>query len=269
MKRGYVKLWRKALDNNLIKNHKAWCVFSYFLLTAEYSEHTVLMNGCAVNLKPGQIVTGRKVLSAALGLSEKEIRTAIGILEKLKIVAIQRANKYSIVSLVNWDSYQNEGPQEGQQKGQVWATSKEYIRESESESPQPPEGAIEFQPPSIEDVEGYIKLKGYRVDAREFFETNAANGWTWKKGKKRLPIKNWKKVLSVWNQNANKYAPRQEPLVLDHAEDIRKINSVVIARGPWFPLDDESDADFEKRFEEMVAECVALGVDENYVREGR
>lgn len=267
MKRGFVKLWRKALDNNLIKNHKAWALFSYLLLTADCREHTTLMNGCTVELKAGEVVTGRKILSAALGLSEKEIRTALSILEKLKIVAIKRASKYSIVSLINWAAYQSEGPQEGQQKGQVWATHKEYKRESDT--PQPPEGAIAFQPPTIEEVETLVREKGYCVDASEFVEKNTVQGWMTGKGKNRKPVANWKLLLSTWNKNATRRnAPRSAKLVMPHAEDIRKINSVVCKRGPWWQLDNETDEAFETRFESMIQECVALGVDESYVREG-
>jgi len=251
-------------------------VYSYLLMAAAYKDHVAIINGQTIIQHKGEVITGRKSLSEALVLSEKEIRTALKILKNLNFVAITGASKFSVVSVINFDSCDDDGPTkgpaEGPQKGQQGASrgpQQKKEKNKESISPQPPEGAIEFQPPSIEDVDAYIKLKGYRVDAREFVETNAANGWTWKKGNKRLPIKNWKQVLGRWNINANKYAPRKEPLVLEHAEDMRKINSVVMKCGPWFPLDDESDADFEKRFEEMVAECVARGVDETYVREGR
>ena len=133
MDRGYVKIWRKTVDSGLLQHPTALQVFMYLLLTTSHKEQKRIVAGSSVKIPAGSVLTGRAKLAAVLELSEKQVRTALGLLEKLEIVTIKRANKYSIVSFVNWDRYQNERPAEGPAespangpgKGQVRATKQE------------------------------------------------------------------------------------------------------------------------------------------------
>lgn len=110
MERGYVKLWRKTLDSGLLQNATAWQVFGYLLLKASHKHTRILVGTTPVDLSPGQIVTGRKAIAKECKLSEQNVRTALALLEKLEILTIQPTNKYSVVSFVNWDNYQQERP---------------------------------------------------------------------------------------------------------------------------------------------------------------
>ena len=55
--------------------------------------------------------------------------------------------------------------------------------------------------PSIEEVEEYIKSKGYDIDARAFWAYYDAREWM-KDGK---PIKNWHLQVATWVNNSNRY----------------------------------------------------------------
>jgi len=110
MERGYVKLWRKTLDSGLLQNATVLQVFIYLLLNTTHKPYRQMVGSSVVDLVPGQIVTGRKAIAKECQLSEQNVRTALKILENLKILTIQPTNKYSIVSFVNWDTYQQEQP---------------------------------------------------------------------------------------------------------------------------------------------------------------
>jgi len=58
-------------------------------------------------LLPGQVITGRKSLAMDLGLSERKIRTSINKLISTNEVTVQTTNKFSIISICNWDAYQH------------------------------------------------------------------------------------------------------------------------------------------------------------------
>lgn len=105
----------------LTRNHKACALYCHLLCTASVTARRVLFNGTAVNIQPGQVVTSRSDLSAFLGLTDKEVRGAISALEKLELIAVKGANKYTLITLKNPDTCDEGGPTEGQQVGQEGA----------------------------------------------------------------------------------------------------------------------------------------------------
>ena len=105
----------------LTRNHKACALYCHLLCTASVTARRVLFNGTAVNIQPGQVVTSRSDLSAFLGLTDKEVRGAIKALEKLELIEVKGANKYTLITLKNSNTCDNEGPAEGQQVGQEGA----------------------------------------------------------------------------------------------------------------------------------------------------
>lgn len=109
MERGFVKLWRKSIDSGMLKNHKLWAFWCWCLIKAAHKERTAFIGAQQEGLLPGEFIFGRKAASEETGISEQSIRTLIKILKKSKNLTIKSTNKYSIISIVNWDIYQ---PQE-------------------------------------------------------------------------------------------------------------------------------------------------------------
>jgi hypothetical protein len=74
--------------------------------------------------------------------------------------------------------------------------------------------------PTIEEVEEYIKAKGYTIDARAFWAYYDAREWT-KDGK---PIKNWHLQIATWVKNSNTYdnKPRQQAGAVDMFSDAER-----------------------------------------------
>lgn len=56
-----------------------------------------------------------------------------------------------------------------------------------------------FVPPSVEEVEQYIREKDLNVDAKTFVEYFEANDWHDSTGRK---VKSWKQKLQTWNKNS-------------------------------------------------------------------
>ena len=61
-----------------------------------------------------------------------------------------------------------------------------------------------FIPPTIEEVNLYIKEKQLKVDGQKFFEYFTEGGWKDSKGNQ---VKNWKQKLLTWNRYADKSVP--------------------------------------------------------------
>lgn len=99
---GYVKLHRKLVQWGWYQDNVVKSLFLHFLLTAAYRDFE--WNG--IQIKAGQLITGRKKLAAELGFSEQQIRTAIGKLKATEEITTKSTNKYTLITVVNWAEYQ-------------------------------------------------------------------------------------------------------------------------------------------------------------------
>lgn len=73
----------------------------------------------------GELVTGRTSLSAQTGLSVQSIRTALERLKSTNEITIKSTSKYSIVTIVNYDTYQFNDMEINQQVNQQITTNKQ------------------------------------------------------------------------------------------------------------------------------------------------
>lgn len=102
---GWIKLHRRLLEWGWYKDPAAKVVFLHLLLTARREPGQYLGH----DVPEGANIYGRKQLTDALGLSEKQVRNALEKLEKTREVGRMRAGKFSIISITKWDDYQGEG----------------------------------------------------------------------------------------------------------------------------------------------------------------
>ena len=231
MERGYVKLWRKTLDCGLLQHPTAWQVFGYLLLQANSRPRRRIIAGVMTEALPGEVVTGRERLAEELGLSVQQIRTALNLLKKLEIVTIRSTNKYSVISLVNWDRYQQQEPASqpavppaSQPAPNQHLTTEQELKNinipptlsslrSERASPKGGDShrgeAGRFYPPTVGEVQAYCDSRGSRIDAQAFVDFYQSKGW--KVGKN--PMKDWRAAVRTWErkQNAEDAGDRPPP----------------------------------------------------------
>lgn len=106
MNRGYVKLWRKSLDKGWIKNHKLWAFWSWCLLMTTHKEFDAIVGLQVIHLMPGQFIFGRKKAAEETRLTEREIRTILDFLKKAGNLTVKTTNKFSVITITNWSTYQ-------------------------------------------------------------------------------------------------------------------------------------------------------------------
>ena len=107
---GWVKLHRKLLESPIFQNEKLYKIFSWCLLKASYTEHTELIGLQKVSLSPGQFVYGRHMAAKELKIKESTLHKYMMWLKNEEILNIQSNNKFSVVTVVNWDLYQTDEP---------------------------------------------------------------------------------------------------------------------------------------------------------------
>jgi hypothetical protein len=106
MDSGYIKLWRKSIESGWLQNANLWTFWTWCLMKASHKECKMLVGFQTVDLNPGQFVFGRKKASQELLLSQQTIRTCLEKLKNSQNLTIKSTNKFSIISIVNWDAYQ-------------------------------------------------------------------------------------------------------------------------------------------------------------------
>ena len=99
----YIKIYRTLLNWEWFNDSKMIHVFIFILIKANYSDS----NWRGIEVKRGQLITGLLSISKHTGLSTQSIRTCLNRLKSTNEITIKSTNKYSIITLVNYDKYQS------------------------------------------------------------------------------------------------------------------------------------------------------------------
>jgi len=120
MDRGYLKLWRKAAESEVFACPHLWHLWSWCLIKASYKVRTVSFKTgkglTIIKLSPGQFIFGRDSAAQSLGQPPSTIRNRMKRLEEAGMVNIGADNQYSIITICNWENYQNDDTENGQPK---------------------------------------------------------------------------------------------------------------------------------------------------------
>lgn len=108
---GHIKIDRKILNWEWYSDYKMVHLFIHLLLKANYKENTWQ----GIKIKRGQLITGLSKLSENTGLSMSQTRTCLDKLQNTGEIAIKPTNKYSIITICKYDTYQSEKKQNSKQ----------------------------------------------------------------------------------------------------------------------------------------------------------
>jgi hypothetical protein len=111
MSNGYIKLWRKFREWGWYKDSHTVHLFLHLLLCANHKPIT--FKGTFINT--GECMVGRKQLSVDTGISEQSIRTSLERLKSTNEITIKTTNKFSIITIINWATYQSREDDTNQQ----------------------------------------------------------------------------------------------------------------------------------------------------------
>lgn len=104
--KGYIKLHRTILEWEWYKDTNTKILFIHLLLNACYDSCRFM--GKAV--KRGYYITSITRLSNDLGMTSRQIRTCLSRLKKTGEIDTQTSNKYTMITICNYGSYQVKEP---------------------------------------------------------------------------------------------------------------------------------------------------------------
>ena len=110
----YVKLSRDVLNWGWYKDPNTFRVFIHLIMNANWKDGEYMGH----KVERGSLVTGRKQLALELDLSERNIRTAINHLKSANELTIKTTNKYSIITICQYERWTEKEETTDQQNDQ-------------------------------------------------------------------------------------------------------------------------------------------------------
>ena len=202
MHRGYIKLWRKVEDSFLMLDSEAFHLWFVLLMLANHQDKEHLFNAQKVIIKRGQLISGRHSLSDRTSINESKVYRLLELFEHEQLIEQQKNNRYSIISILNYNEYQSNEQQNEQPVNNQRTTSEQPVNT--------PKELISIKnelkniknniPPAIEEVKKYCLERNNQVDVQKWHDFYTSKGWMIGKNK----MKDWKAAVRTWEKSDKK-----------------------------------------------------------------
>lgn len=103
MSESWVKIYRRFQEWEWYGKSEMVHLFLHLLLNANVKDR----KWQGLEIKRGQLITGRNRLVAETGISERVIRTCLQKLQETGEIIVEASNRFSLITICNYDSYQD------------------------------------------------------------------------------------------------------------------------------------------------------------------
>ena len=202
-KNGYILLWKQITDpeswvwsDKPFARGQAWIDL---LLKANFKDVTTTIKGQTVTIKRGQVLRSEDTLANDWGWSRGKVRRFLKSMEKSKMCTLNGTAYGTLITIENYEHYQDERPSSGTANGTSDGTAdgtgmKEGINKDKEE------GA--FERPSTATVFSFFQEHNYISDPEAFLDWYDASNWKKKNGQ---PISDWKSAAKAWERREKSY----------------------------------------------------------------
>lgn len=105
---GWIKLHKKLWNHPRAQEPEWVSLWAYLLSHAAFGPYKTKFQGAVIELQPGQLVTGRKVLAEKTGIHESKVQRLLDVMESEHQIEQQTESKSRIITIINWKEYQGE-----------------------------------------------------------------------------------------------------------------------------------------------------------------
>ena len=106
---GFIKLWRKSIDSSVFQDANLWKLWTWCLMRANHKDVFVPVKTgrgqTVIELKRGQFIFGRRTAAKVLKMKSSTIGYRMQVLEKLQNLDRQVNHHFTIVTIRNYDKY--------------------------------------------------------------------------------------------------------------------------------------------------------------------
>ena len=119
MSKGWISLYRKTLDNPILKTSKKFSTFEawiWLLLNANHKERKVVMGSSIYKVKKGAMITSMRKLCKKFGWGNSRLRTFLLLLQKDEMIVVKTNHSLTQITLLNYELLQKNKPQTNQKQ---------------------------------------------------------------------------------------------------------------------------------------------------------
>lgn len=125
---GWIKLYRNTLENPVVcKDADHLVVWVHLLLNATHKPYDIMVGKERITLQPGQLATSRKSLSEKTKVSESKVERILKLFKIEQQIEQQSYSSNRIISILNWNKYQESEQQTEQQVNSEWTASEQQV----------------------------------------------------------------------------------------------------------------------------------------------
>lgn len=206
----FIKTYRKILKWEWADDPNMMALWFRLLLEANYQPK----KWHGITVERGQLILSLSSLSARSGISTRTLRTCLERLVEGEQITKQTTNKFTIITICNYDSYQSNNIDERQTNDKQPTNERQTTdkqptttkeRKERKESKEENNISPLFVPPTVDDVIAYCQERNNGVDAVRFVSYYESVGW--KVGKNKM--KDWKAAVRTWERKDGESAQQQ------------------------------------------------------------
>lgn len=215
--KGYIKIHRKFRDWEWYSEPVVKDVFLHLLITASWEDSRYKGH----EIKAGQTIITVSGLANELGVSTRQVRTAMEKLESTGEITRKTTNRFTVVTVENWSLYQADYDDDDKRMANKRQTDdkqmtngcqtddkrtlyKEYKKTRIQENNNSAcarvshgDGVSKFVKPTLQEVKAYCIERGNDVDPERFMNHYESNGWMVGRNK----MKDWRAAVRNWERN--------------------------------------------------------------------
>ena len=103
---GWIKIHRKLIDASWFSKSEYVHLWLYLLLKANHKDQEIFVGNEKVLVKRGQLLTSRHKLPEVVDVQENKIYRILKCFENEHQIEQHKTRKYTVISIVNYDTYQ-------------------------------------------------------------------------------------------------------------------------------------------------------------------
>lgn len=191
MSQGWVATHRKLKESSFYKDSQAVHLWIHLLISANHRDAQVVRGNKVYEVKRGQLLTGRKLLSSETGINESKLQRLLKVFEKCHMIEQQTNNVNRLISILNYDEYQTS---EQQVNNKRTASEQQVNTNNNDNNDNNNRNIIGDQSPKKKTIQ----------EKKEDFKKEVSDKWTELGGEAYLPHSEMEAFFSYWSETKMK-----------------------------------------------------------------
>lgn len=185
----WIKLHSKLLNWEWYKDQNTKDLFIHCLLKANWKDNKFQ----GMKVPRGSFVTSRRTLSEEINISEQSVRTSLKRLKSTHEITIKATKQFSIITVVNYEKYQEKNQEPNQQLTNSQPTANHNSRIIEYKNNR----VCVYKHPTLNDIENFCKENNLKINCEKFYNHYESLNW---KNRNGSYITNWEAKVRYWEQ---------------------------------------------------------------------